>query len=270
MTKLTPEQKLKMMEEALKIKRVEVQPQNLFQATPVVRNINTGLLMRIWPKSETALEAYIIVPTQPREDYPYRGFAVSMYRSHPNKTWVEAHDALHAEHAFMLTPRMFVDFVDYLYKGMNGEAVVYNGNRHVLDKSVVKSIRDSVIGEPGEEWLDAEFGIVKGSGFFRKKDFSITYRGINVNGKRETFCKTLADCLMEREDKVAWLGYANQYGLPPKNYRAGRIGYYPPHNGCVARFVVGYDSKDYLDCSTSKDRRSVDLGVRAGKVIRND
>lgn len=102
---------------------------------------------------------YILLPG----DY-YRGkdLLIAKKKSLEGLSWKEAHIQLQEGNAFMLTPRIFFNFLKYLYEGK-----VYDGTGNRLPEPerthFIQTIAEK--GQQREEWLDMHFS-TRGNNFY--------------------------------------------------------------------------------------------------------
>ena len=199
-------------------------------------------------------ESYLILQGRTHGSYSYPDLIVSMEKYHHNKNWDDAHKALHAGDAYMLTIRQFVDFINLLKTGK-----AFNGKGKQADKATLDKILDEILAVKSPwraEWLDAKFS-----------DLGITYHVLdNKNIKPVT--EPLEDCLMEDKtpgiDLDSWLNNATSQGLPAKKTKTGSIYYWYPIKDQVAGFWS--DSNwAYLVCDWYPDFSNSVLGVRVAR-----
>lgn len=181
---------------------------------------------------------------------PQRKLYVAKQRSHLDKTWYQAHQALQDEDARMLTIREFVDFLNILRNGNDEFKKIY---------SDITEVRDPY----RAEWLDAKFS----SRGILNKTYSITYHKINSNGNLEEVTEPLLDNYIANDKKVDlgdWLQKATIQGLPSLNTNEGSLYYWSPVNGRVARFGADSDGA-LLNCGGNPGDSNSSLGVRAAR-----
>ena len=186
---------------------------------------------------------------------------VSKERKYLGKNWHQAHEELAKENSFMLTIRQFVDFLNLLKSGN-----VYDENRNKISDKETELILEDILAQRNPyraEWLDAEFNTANSK-------IHINYHHlINRNLKREK--EPLEDCLMQNKvpgiDLDYWLANAtNSQGLPSKNNPNGKLNYYFPREGRVARFRAN-SVRVILDCIDGPLYSDVGLGVRPVKIL---
>jgi len=188
---------------------------------------------------------YILLPGNP-------DLLISKEKKHFSKNWHEAHEELAKEDSSMLTIRQFVDFLNLLKLGN-----VHDENKNKISYEQCNLILDDILTqrEPYRtEWLDAKFSINTNS-YFSK---------LCINKKLER----LETCLMQDKtpgiDLDYWLANANSQGLPLTNNPDGKLHYWCPKEGCVARFGADSEWVD-LDCYDNPMLSDPELGVRPVK-----
>lgn len=197
------------------------------------------------------LKDYTILPRSDGSE-----ILVAQKRSHGRETWDQAYFGLLKENSSMPTIRDFVDRLNHLQSGN-----VCNGNRERVEASdILADILEKR--EPYRaEWLDARFRTYQSA-------MHVIYHKMD-KGKREEIFEPLDDCLMEDRqiDLEYWLVNATPQGLPPKDTPKGKLYYYPPRAGAVARFDA-YSVGVGLDCNGDHQYSDAGLGVVAQKFLK--
>ena len=219
-------------------------------------------------KNDIDLEKVVSLPRKTHGEYSYPETLVSMERSHFNKNWDDAHQALIAEGAYMLTIRQFVDFLSLLRSGN-----AFDGRGQSIDASKLIKIYNEITEVRGpwrSEWLDAKFAIdSKGIFGLKGKTRVIKYNYINDAGSLVTAVEPLSnDTLLEDKtpgiDISQWLSTADPYGLPTKLISRGQLYYWYPKDKRVAGFNADSDGA-YLSCGRNPTISDPRLGVRAAR-----
>jgi len=187
---------------------------------------------------------------------PERNLYIAKQPSYHEKNWHETHEALHKDGKRMPTIREFVDFLNIL---KSGNAI--NGLEQKLPEDEAISIYKNIteVRDPWRsEWLDARFEKVNGV-------FHINYNHRIVDEElKAQNSEPLEDCLMQDKrpgiDLEYWLKNATPQGLPPKNNPDGKLYYWQPRDGAVARFDANSDGA-LLDCSRNPRYSNSSLGV---------
>ena len=157
----------------------------------------------------------------------------------------------------MLNPRQFVDFLNLLKSGK-----AYDGAGKKVSKKELKSICQDIIAlrDPWRaEWLGARFdqsptGII------------MTYNASPSGGSvtKDISQITLMKNKLPGISLEGWLDDANVHGLPKPNVGEGKLYYWMPIDGAVARFVAFSDGS-YLYCYSDSSYRLSRLGVRVAR-----
>ena len=195
------------------------------------------------------LKGYILVPSL--------GLYVAKERTLLNANWSDAQEGLKKQHLMMPTPYQFREFLKYLRDSKNPE--------HKKIFNDVVEVRNPWRGE----WINAKFeNDDKGKAY-------LVSENILVNGKYQSQKQLLSNYL--DSDKAPgislddWLNSSVAHGLPESKTPKGRLYYWAPVNGYVARFVAGSDWAD-LSCYGDAGDSDPSLGVRActeGAVAKN-
>jgi len=208
----------------------------------------------------TVNSKYILLPGI----YPYPSLLISKERKYLGKNWEETHEELKKENSFMLTPRLFVDFLKLLKSGNtndeNKNRIPDSENEFILNDILTK--RNPYRGE----WLDAKF--MKFKREFYEKLF-ILYD--TKSGVEPSLFGSLECCLIEEDmnfiDLNYWLSNVTSQGMPPLNCPDGNISYYSPKENRVASFWVAPYNGPCFDCDRDPKGLTV-FGVRPAKIIK--
>ncbi len=180
------------------------------------------------------LEGFIYVPSIK--------LYVAKERSLQHQTWYQCHEELAKHNSRMPTIPEFIEFANYLKNGYQ--------NRKEAD-----AILDEIFTarDPWRaEWLDA---------YFEKQG-----KDMYVLTKNKTQKEKIEDYLQKDKtpgiDLDNWLSNPTKHGLPRENIKEGKLYYWSPENGRVARFVADSDWAG-LDCYGVPDYSYASLGVRA-------
>ena len=199
-------------------------------------------------------ESYIILPGKAHGSYSYPDLVVAVEKTYMSTNWNQAHEALHKENAFMLTPRQYIDFLQMLKSG-----TAYNGRGTRLTSSKVDEILDEILTkrEPWRaEWLDAYFKDVN-------EGLNISYDHRIVNGQlKPQRTEPLESCVME--DAYVNLFSANRQGLPTSKTRTQETYFWHPKDGRVAWFRANSGGVGLSAGGVPADSDS-SLGVRAAR-----
>ena len=188
------------------------------------------------------LEGYVFVPPI--------GVYVAKERTHQDKSWYEAHKALHFQGERMLTLPEFITFTNYLEQ--NKEAIA--DAEGILDDIF------TVRAPWRSEWLDAKFEIT-GTEAYVLYDHKVQGDDVVAN-KREKLEGYLESDKAPGIDKTTWLANPTKHGLPRTDIGNGELYYWKPTNGGVAWFDAGSDGAG-LYCGRNPTGHIGSLGVRA-------
>ena len=188
--------------------------------------------------SAKELEGFIYVPSI--------NLYLSKEVSHKGKSWNECHEILSKEDAFMPTIYHFKEFLKYMRENPNGT--------NDASGSEIETILDEIltVRDPWRaEWLDAKFE--------KRKDGLYL---LTKQGSPEKLTDYLDKTRNPGIDLDDWLENANSQGLPSSKTKDGKLYYYAPVDGRVARFDADSDGA-YLGCDDGVPvSRSDSLGVR--------
>jgi hypothetical protein len=190
-------------------------------------------VLKIWPKPKTPANPI----TTPRQGMIYvRSIDLHFQseRSYLGLDWNQTHEALKQDKLRMPTIPEFVEFLKYL-----------NENNRDLYKEITE-----VRSPYRAEWLDA---------YFEQRD-----DGMYILTGNKTNAEKLDDCLMEnRTPGISldhWLSNPGKQGLPKSNSPEGKMRYWNPRNGGVARLNVN-SGRLGLRCSWYPSYTYDSLGV---------
>jgi len=210
-------------------------------------------------------EKYLILKGRTHSKYSYPDIGVAVERTHHDKDWYQAHEALHHEGSFMLTIRQFVDFLSLL---KSGKAYYASGDK--AGTQTLNSILDEILAvrEPWRsEWLDADFKTISGA-------LHINYSHKFINSQLQpTYSEPLEKCLMENKtpgiDLNYWLRNATSQGLPPVKTPNGDLRYWAPasNNNSVAVFDSDAGGA-WFDCLGGPSSSISSFGVRQAKILQ--
>ena len=184
------------------------------------------------PANVSSKDGFIYIPTA--------NIHFARQRTHLGKNWDETHELLKSEGLRMPTMEEFRKTLAY-FRSSNEQEM----------QNLYKEITE--VKNPWRaNWIDA---------YFQKRD-----DGFYVLTGNKTKAEKLEDCLME--DKTPginlddWLEGKNvtSQGLPNPNMEDGKLYYWHPKDGSVARFYVSSDRAD-LNCFRYPSSRGSDLGV---------
>ena len=202
-------------------------------------------------------ESYVILPGKVHGGYSYPELLVSVDRKYNGNNWFKAHEKLHKDDSFMLTPRQFVDFLELLMLGK-----VYDGAGGKIDSSRVSQLLEDITTKRDPyraEWLDADFKVVGGK-------LMMNYNHRTISGKLvPQNIEQLESCLME--DCYVDLSSANRQGFPTRKSSNQEFYFWHPlsDNNSVARFWAD-SGRVYLSCSWFPQVSDSGLGVRVAKI----
>ncbi len=210
--------------------------------------------------SQSNNNEYIILEGKKHGNYSYPDLLIPTELSYKNKNWNDTHELLQKNNEYMLTIRQFVDFLNLLKSGN----AFYESGKQIPQARLDEVLNDIIeVRDPWRsEWLDAKFS--KKAKLF-KNDWAVIYHEI-TNGKSNEVTASLEDYLVE--DKIPgidfddWLKNANNHGLPKQNIKDGKLYFYHPRDGAVARFGANSGRAD-LGCGRDPDSSDSSLGVRA-------
>ena len=186
------------------------------------------------------LNGYIFVPSIQ--------LYVAKERSLLNSNWTQAQEELKKQGLMMPTPYQFREFLKLIRDSKSPE--------HKKIFNEVVEVRDPW----RSEWLNARF-----ENDDKGKPYLVS-ENIRVNGKYQTQKQLLSNYL--DSDKTPgislddWLNSNAPHGLPIPKTSKGKLYYWAPVNGCVARFDAGSGRAD-LGCIGGADYSYPSLGVRA-------
>ena len=153
-----------------------------------------------------------------------------------------------------LPPLYFADLLYQLIETIKGKRKTYDGNRKEISSEQLNSFYNEIT-EVRAPWrgehLHAEFG-----------KNTITYHKF-VDGKFVEVTEELEDCLMQDRliDMNDWLRNPTSQGLPRKKCKEGKLSYWFPREGAVARFFANSDWAG-LDCFRDPRDSGAEFGVR--------
>ena len=133
----------------------------------------------------------------------------------------------------------------------------FDGTGKKADKARLESVLNDIVKveDPWRaEWLDARFD--NGSIFYHVLD------GANYKEVSEPLSNYIKSDKTPGIDLDDWLDKANNHGLPTPKTNKGKLYYWAPEDGKVARFVV-YSGRANLVCGEVTSYSSASLGVRA-------
>ena len=168
-------------------------------------------------------------------------------------------------------PRIFVDFLNALYRGKEGKKQILDAVGNALQQEVLRKAWNEVL-EKRFPWRGEYLNHAYSN---TGRDLFVTY---NISKTKSTLEHTepLEDCLMEDVsdmDIFDWLDRANSQGLPPRdvartNIKENKLNYCYPRTNSVARFGADADRVG-LVCVRVPQGSSAGLGVRAVFSIGN-
>ena len=216
--------------------------------------------------SGITLEKYLVLEGKTHGSYSYPDILVSTERTHYNKNWHQAHEALHHEGSFMLKIRQFADFLSLL---KSGKAYYASGDK--AGTQTLNSILDEILAvrDPWRgEWLDADFKVINNT-------LHINYNHKFINSQLQPgYSEPLEECLMENKPPGIsldyWLRNATSQGLPPVKTPNGDLWYWAApasDNNFVAWFGSNAGGAR-LDCSGGPSGSDSSLGVRQAKILQ--
>ena len=209
-------------------------------------------------------EKYLILKGRTHSKYSYPDIGVAVERTHHDKDWYQAHEALHHEGSFMLTIRQFVDFLSLL---KSGKAYYASGDK--AGTQTLNSILDEILAvrEPWRlEWLDADFKVINNT-------LHINYNHKLTNNQLQPqYSEPLEDCLTQNKlpgiGLNYWLRNATSQGLPPVKTPNGDLWYWAPaSNNSVAGFVSDAGAA-WLYCCREPSGSDSSIGVRQAKILQ--
>jgi len=190
--------------------------------------------------SAKELEGFIYVPS------------INLYmakeRTLKGESWNETHKLLQKENKFMPTIYHFTEYLKYL-------------KTDYQDRDEAEIILDDILktGDYRGEWLDARFEKRK-NGLYLLSDHRIENKKLIAKSEHP-----LESCLMKDKnpgiDLEDYLETANSQGLPSKNTKDGKLYFYYPRDGRVARFDVNSVRADLLCGDYVPDYSGGGLGV---------
>ncbi len=171
---------------------------------------------------------------------------VTKERSLHGLNWNKTQEELKKQKLSMLTPYQFREFLKYLRDSKDSE-------HKKIFKDVVE-VRDHW----RAEWLNARFDK-------RKNGLYMISENVLVNGKYQNAEQKLDDFLAENKlpgiSLDEWINSNAPHGLPTPQSPNGKLYYWAPVLGYVARFFAGSDVAD-LSCDGDADYSDPSLGVR--------
>ncbi|MFC1686090.1 hypothetical protein ACFLZZ_03655 [Nanoarchaeota archaeon] len=192
--------------------------------------------------------------------FSYRDTLVSMKRRLEELKWHDAHDLLHKDHEFMLTPRQFVDYLNLLRHGLNGNKEVLDGNKNPLQKDEIKSQLHDLALFTGGEWINA---------YFSAKGIFLEMECVGVNerdsSKLEAKIKELVDKnTLAHGAQVSLLeDSVSDQGLPIAKKLTPAIYYHAPKMGnAMSVYYVEEGGKTVYNCSATPDVPKFVRGAR--------
>ena len=203
----------------------------------------------------------ILLEAKSHGDYSYPDMLVGMEKTHFNKDWYTQHLLLQAEGNQMLSIRQFVDFLTILKSGK-----AYYGSGKKVNSRVIQSTLNEII-QVRDPWrsenLDAYF-INNASGTLKLNSHHQYDNGILT----PKYSLPIGPCLMQDKtpgiDLQDWLTNATEQGLPQSTTKSGKLYYWHPRNGAIARFSAGSDGV-VLDCGRGPGGRCGSFGVRPSR-----
>jgi hypothetical protein len=179
------------------------------------------------------------------EYVPFLGLYVGKEKELHGKNWDDAREELHQRGDRMPTISEYVTFINHLRSKDDAEA---------------KQILDEIYGVRNpwrSEWLDAKFSVT--GGLVRMGSYAFTDTGVS-----QTYVY-LPNVLMQDKkpgiDLDSWLR-DNEHGVSKEGISDGKLWYWPPRDGTVARFDADSNGAD-LDCGGDPIDSYSSLGVRA-------
>ena len=185
---------------------------------------------------------------------PQHNLYIAKSKSLHNLTWQNTWNELEKQNLKMPTIRQFMDFLELLRQGIQGNPV-YDAQGKQVSEQEIQQIYNEITEKRNpwrSEWLDAYF----------EKQGNELYILTQNKSKREK----LESCLMKDKapgiDLEHWLKNATKQGLPPSNNPKGSLYYWYPKDGLVAGFSANSDRAG-LDCDGNPGDSDSVLGVRA-------
>lgn len=181
--------------------------------------------------TDPLLQRFVILPGD-HGNRSYPDLLVALPRMRRGIPFDEAHRLLRGRSSFMLSPRVFLDFVDHLLGGN-----VHIGTGAKADSRIVAMALQGIVqkGPPARgEWLDSVFS--RGD----DGNWRVAYRKIQPSGLFQEVVEDLEPCLMtdDRVDFQAWREHATSQGMPPIGTPKGYLRYFAPVDGGVAHFAA--------------------------------
>ena len=254
------------------LEKILQKPKSIASPIPAVQTVIT-------PAGNNGINRaeYIILSGRKHDSYEYGDTLVAIERTHHDNDWHGARDELKKEGAYMLTIRQFADFLTLLRSGH-----AFDGNGNTMSPSRLNDIYNDIteVRNPWRsEWLDAKFteqqtvprSKVVGVPvpFTGKTGMHIAYHTVDARGVLKEVNEPL-DAYLDKNktpgiDLDNWLQGATKHGIPSPNITGGKLYYWQPTDGRVARFVAGSDRAG-LNCGRDPADRNPNLGVRAARL----
>ena len=208
-------------------------------------------------KPEVKPKPRVINPNQsaPNKDGFIYVPSINLYLSQEThfkgKNWNDCHIETQKQGYTMPTIHQFAEFLRYL-RSDEGKSKIANANEILNEIYEVRSPWRS-------EWLDA---------FFRQNDDSMNIEyNHKVSGtsliaqNKEQLADYLAETKTPGISLDNWLANPNQHGLPKPRCKNGKLYYWKPTDGRVARFSADSDGAN-LVCNWYPGNGNDSLGVR--------
>ena len=168
------------------------------------------------------------------------------------KDWKESHIETQKQGCTMPTIQQFVEFLRYL-RSDEGKAKVKNADKILNEIYEVRNPWRS-------EWLDAYYFEQKAEDML--VNYNHKFNGTSLIAQNtEQLTNYLAETKIPGISLEDWLENPNPHGLPKSNCKDGKLCYWQPENGRVARFYAD-SGRAILGCDGVPDVRYDSLRVR--------